>query len=138
MVKAGATVFTDQPAIFLLAICLPIHVSGSLPRILAESPPLAHRLRAGRAVLGKPPSLAVPEYRASAVDVAGRTRSLPQASPAMAGGNSWRLPFVRSPREQDEVDTTMDQGSQQLLFATFAYLMAIGGLIAALGAAFGS
>jgi hypothetical protein len=32
----------------------------------------------------------------------------------------------------------MDQGSQQLLIATFAYLMAIGGIIAALGAAFGS
>ena len=30
----------------------------------------------------------------------------------------------------------MDQGSRQLLLATFAYLMAIGGVIATLGAAF--
>jgi hypothetical protein len=30
----------------------------------------------------------------------------------------------------------MDQGSRQLLFATFAYLMVIGGVIATLGAAF--
>jgi hypothetical protein len=30
----------------------------------------------------------------------------------------------------------MDQGSRQLLFATFAYLMAISGIVAALGAAF--
>jgi hypothetical protein len=32
----------------------------------------------------------------------------------------------------------MDQSSQQLLIATFAYLVAIGVLIAALGMAFGS
>ena len=32
----------------------------------------------------------------------------------------------------------MDQSSKQLLFGTFAYLMALGGLIATLGAAFGS
>jgi hypothetical protein len=32
----------------------------------------------------------------------------------------------------------MDQSSKQLLLGTFAYLMALGGLIATLGAAFGS
>ena len=32
----------------------------------------------------------------------------------------------------------MDQSSRQLLLGTFAYLMALGGLIATLGAAFGS
>jgi len=32
----------------------------------------------------------------------------------------------------------MDRNSQQLLVGTFAYLMAIGGLIVTLGAAFGS
>jgi hypothetical protein len=30
----------------------------------------------------------------------------------------------------------MDQSSRQLLIATFAYLMAIGGIVATLGAAF--
>ena len=32
----------------------------------------------------------------------------------------------------------MDRSSQQLLIGTFAYLIAIGGLIATLGAAFGT
>lgn len=32
----------------------------------------------------------------------------------------------------------MDDSSRQLLFATFAYLMVIGGIISTLGAAFGA
>lgn len=32
----------------------------------------------------------------------------------------------------------MDQSSRQLLFATFAYLVVISGVVATLGAAFGS
>lgn len=32
----------------------------------------------------------------------------------------------------------MDDSSRQLLFATFAYLMVIGGIVGALGAAFGA
>jgi hypothetical protein len=31
----------------------------------------------------------------------------------------------------------MDQSSRQLLFATFAYLVAVGGVVAGLGVAFG-
>jgi hypothetical protein len=58
------------------------------------------------------------------------------ACPVDYGGNLLKRSYVGAQQKPRRIK--MDRSSQQLLVGTFAYLVAIGGLIAALGAAFGS
>jgi hypothetical protein len=57
--------------------------------------------------------------------------------PVACGGNRQKKPAFEfgSPSQGQ---SKMDQNSQQLLIGTFIYVMAIGGLIATLGAVFGA
>lgn len=67
-------------------------------------------------------SVAIGPHCSRHLVVEGRAQE-PAADPSRS------LPWKR-------VNTTMDQSSRQLLFATFAYLMAISGVVAVLGVVF--
>ena len=58
------------------------------------------------------------------------------ACPVDYGGNLLKRSYVGAQQKPGQIK--MDRSSLQLLVGTFAYLVAIGGLIATLGAAFGT